>query len=77
MRRIRTERSRADVGHISWTSGEIGNESALIPVGTIAPYKYFRYWSGRRESNPRHTAWEAVVLPLNYARNQTWPPVGT
>ena len=25
-------------------------------------------WSGRRESNPRHTAWEAVVLPLNYAR---------
>src|SRR5262249_30494735 len=23
---------------------------------------------GRRESNPRHTAWEAVVLPLNYAR---------
>ena len=24
--------------------------------------------SGRRESNPRHTAWEAVVLPLNYAR---------
>src|SRR5579863_5485752 len=27
-------------------------------------------WSGRWESNPRHTAWEAVVLPLNYAR--TW-----
>ena len=27
-----------------------------------------RNWSGRRESNPRHTAWEAVVLPLNYAR---------
>ena len=26
------------------------------------------YWSGRWESNPRHTAWEAVVLPLNYAR---------
>src|ERR1700733_9302135 len=25
-------------------------------------------WSGRWESNPRHTAWEAVVLPLNYAR---------
>src|SRR6266446_4441404 len=28
-------------------------------------------WSGRRESNPRHTAWEAVVLPLNYARTAT------
>ena len=29
---------------------------------------FSRIWSGRRESNPRHTAWEAVVLPLNYAR---------
>jgi hypothetical protein len=28
----------------------------------------FEEWSGRWESNPRHTAWEAVVLPLNYAR---------
>src|SRR5215471_19107623 len=27
-------------------------------------------WSGRWESNPRHTAWEAVVLPLNYARSR-------
>ena len=26
------------------------------------------FWSGRRESNPRHSAWEADVLPLNYAR---------
>ena len=25
-------------------------------------------WSGRGESNPRHSAWEADVLPLNYAR---------
>ena len=28
-------------------------------------------WSGRWESNPRHSAWEADVLPLNYARSQT------
>ena len=28
-------------------------------------------WSGRWESNPRHTAWEAVVLPLNYARDRS------
>jgi integrase len=27
-----------------------------------------KYWSGRWESNPRHSAWEADVLPLNYAR---------
>ena len=26
------------------------------------------FWSGRGESNPRHSAWEADVLPLNYAR---------
>ncbi len=25
-------------------------------------------WSGRRGSNPRHPAWEAGVLPLNYSR---------
>ena len=28
-------------------------------------------WSGRWESNPRHSAWEADVLPLNYARDFT------
>jgi hypothetical protein len=27
-----------------------------------------RNWSGRRESNPRQSAWEADVLPLNYTR---------
>src|SRR5262245_49936983 len=26
-------------------------------------------WSGRRGSNPRHRAWEARVLPLNYSRS--------
>src|SRR5437868_10139261 len=25
-------------------------------------------WSGRRESNPRPTAWKAVTLPLSYSR---------
>ena len=28
-----------------------------------------RTWSGRRGSNPRHSAWEADVLPLNYSRS--------
>jgi hypothetical protein len=27
-------------------------------------------WSGRRGSNPRHPAWEAGVLPLNYSRSR-------
>ena len=26
-------------------------------------------WSGRWESNPRRSAWEADILPLNYARS--------
>ncbi len=29
-------------------------------------------WSGRRESNPRPTAWKAVTLPLSYSR---FPPI--
>src|SRR3974390_3414787 len=28
-------------------------------------------WSGRRESNPRPTAWKAVTLPLSYSRPNT------
>src|SRR5581483_5815881 len=27
-------------------------------------------WSGRRGSNPRPTAWEAVTLPLSYSRSR-------
>ena len=32
------------------------------------PYPPFFYWSGRWDSNPRRPAWEADILPLNYAR---------
>ena len=42
----------------------VGHKSPLIRNRQVCS----RNWSGRRESNPRHTAWEAVVLPLNYAR---------
>ena len=31
----------------------------------VTPYDY---WSGRPESNRRRPAWEAGILPLNYAR---------
>ena len=31
--------------------------------------KLFEVWSGRGESNPRPTAWEAVTLPLSYSRS--------
>ena len=32
-----------------------------------------RMWSGRRGSNPRPTAWEAVTLPLSYSRPVVTP----
>ena len=28
------------------------------------------YWSGRWDSNPRHSAWKADALPLSYSRSQ-------
>ena len=31
-------------------------------------------WSGRRDSNPRPTAWKAVTLPLSYSRIQADRP---
>ena len=39
------------------------------PVGQFNNFKEMD-WSGRWESNPRHSAWEADVLPLNYARSE-------
>ena len=32
--------------------------------------KLLKTWSGRRGLNPRHSAWEADVLPLNYSRSR-------
>ena len=32
-----------------------------------------KLWSGRRESNPRPTAWKAVTLPLSYSRLNRLP----
>ena len=44
--------------------GKLSTESDLTPTMP-------RTWSGRRGSNPRHSAWEADVLPLNYSRAST------
>ncbi len=32
--------------------------------------EYIKKWSGRGDLNPRRPAWEAGILPLNYARIQ-------
>src|SRR5437762_833686 len=42
---------------------------AACSNATLAPY--LQFWSGRRESNPRPTAWKAVTLPLSYSRIPT------
>lgn len=44
-----------------------GAEAMLCPSLPGVP-KSLKRWSGRGESNPRHSAWEADVLPLNYTR---------
>ncbi len=43
-------------------SGRLPDNDGRADRGTL------KVWSGRGESNPRHSAWEADVLPLNYAR---------
>jgi hypothetical protein len=54
-----------------------GYEPAALPLSyepTRPPMKGFTFhgnqiwWSGRRDSNPRHPAWRAGTLPLSYSR---------
>src|SRR5580658_7154737 len=62
-----------------WWTGEDSNLRtsidgqiySLLPLTTRPPVRtrsHFNLWSGRRESNPRPTAWKAVTLPLSYSR---------
>jgi hypothetical protein len=52
------------------------NKNCNSPVATriatgllvVSSYSSIAYKSGRRDSNPRRPAWEAGILPLNYAR---------
>ena len=49
----------------------VPDETGLHSAGTRRLDKFLLVrsnWSGRWGSNPRHSAWEADVLPLNYAR---------
>ena len=49
----------------------LSNITALAAPAEISIYKYKHHkqlWSGKRDSNPRHLAWEASALPLSYSR---------
>ncbi len=48
--------------------GETRGRSDRAAHGTCHAHPPKREWSGWRGSNPRHSAWEADVLPLNYTR---------
>ena len=37
-------------------------------VSKDAEMRGWKFWSGRRDSNSRLSAWEADILPLNYSR---------
>jgi hypothetical protein len=39
-----------------------------LASGTVSGYLCLSYESGRSDSNRRRPAWEAGILPLNYAR---------
>ena len=41
---------------------------AILQTAALATWLRRHVWSGRRDSNPRHSAWEADALPLNYSR---------
>ena len=42
---------------------------ALVSLWRGHPWLCYSLWSGRWDSNPRLSAWEADVLPLNYSRS--------
>ena len=35
---------------------------------TATKWRPFKFWSGRRDSNPRHQPWQGCTLPLSYTR---------
>jgi hypothetical protein len=51
------------------SEGEGSSPSLLSPCSRVACRT--AAWSGRRDSNPRPTAWKAVTLPLSYSRRAT------
>src|SRR5690349_9264071 len=46
--------------------GSIGSTSRFAVTHRMVGN--LKFWSGRRDSNPRRPAWEAGILPLNYSR---------
>ena len=54
-------------------SGALGAPASDGERGSGETKSPGKYWSGRRGSNPRPTAWKAVTLPLSYSRLRAAP----
>jgi hypothetical protein len=69
----RLPRRESDLTHASGSCAPIPPQLSRNRDQNFGPLAIFCFyccnWSGRWGSNPRHLAWEASVLPLNYARN--------
>ena len=55
----KSARTKDNAVHCRFSSSSHTKKEVFLPL----------YWSGRRDSNPRHFAWEANILPLNYSRS--------
>ena len=43
-------------------------DSAVLPVRLVKRKNSADIWSGKRDSNPRHSPWQGDALPLSYSR---------
>ena len=51
-------------------------EAKAAPKGRSYPIEISKkFWSGRRDSNPRPQPWQGCALPLSYARVPWWPVI--
>ena len=55
--------------HEKWCLRTGSNRRHLGLQPNALPAELRRHWSGRRDSNPRRTAWKADTLPLSYTRS--------
>ena len=49
-------------------SGETRTRGLMVPNHARYQLRYASIWSGKRESNPQPSAWEATALPLSHSR---------
>ncbi len=64
-----TQKPTVKVG-LRGRSGETRTRGLMVPNHARYQLRYASIWSGKRESNPQPSAWEATALPLSHFRTQ-------